>query len=118
MARILPVRFELSYQIEFPTVICRYHIYKDIWVPSIGQNLVCKTDTREEATEYDKNVVVVLKSGEKETLFESLPIEISCLLTYFLKAARSWKRKREVGLIVPVNYVAPTKNKTFGNILL
>ena len=54
-----------------------------------------------------------------------LSIEISCLLTYFLKASPEnklnaiviGKRKREVGLVVPAKYAALTKNKTFANAL-
>ena len=48
---------------------------------------MCKTDTPEEATEYYKLAIGVFKSGNKETLVGHLPVEISCLLTYFLKAA-------------------------------
>ena len=125
MSRILPVTYEMNYKIEFQTAIRGHHIYKDSWVPSIGQNLICRTDTREEAIEHDKNAIGVFKSGDKETLVGHLPIEISCLLTNFLKAAPEnkldaivvGKRKREVGLIVPAKYVALTKNKTFANIL-
>ena len=87
MSRILPVTYELNYKIEFQTAIRRHHIYKDIWVPSFVKNLLCKADTREEAIESDKKAIVLFKSGDKETLAEHLPIEISCLLKYFLKAA-------------------------------
>ena len=58
-------------------------------------------------------------------MVEHLPIEISCLLTYFLEASPEnklnaiviGKRKREVGLVVPTKYAALTKNKTFANVL-
>ena len=109
MSRILPVTYEMNYKIEFQTAIRGHHIYKDSWVPFIGQNLICRTDTREEAIEHDKNAIGVFKSADKETLIGHLPIEISCLLTNFLKTAPEnkldasvvGKRKREVGLIVP-----------------
>ena len=125
MSRILPVTYEMNYKIEFQTAIHGHHIYKDSWVPPIGQNLICRTDTREEAIEHDKNAIGVFKSGDKETLVGHLLIEISCLLTNFLKTAPEnklnaivvGKRKREVGLIVPAKYVALAKNKTFTNIL-
>ena len=88
-------------------------------------SLVCKTDTREEAMEYDKNAIGVFKSDDPETLVGHLPIEISFLLTYFLEASPEnklnaiviGKRKREVGLVVPAKYAALTKNKTFANVL-
>ena len=96
------------------------------WAPHIGQKLICKTDTREEAIEFDKNDIGVFKSTDEETLLVGhLPIEISCLLTNFLNAAPEnkltafvvGKRKREVGLVVPAKYVALTRSKIFGNIL-
>ena len=54
-----------------------------------------------------------------------LPIEISCLLTYFLEAYLEnklnaiviGKRKREIGSVVQAKYAALTKNKTFANVL-
>ena len=75
--------------------------------------------------EYDKNAIGVFKSDDPETLVGHLPIEISCLLTYFLEASPEnklnaiviGKRKREVGLVVPAKYAALTKSKTFANVL-
>ena len=126
MFRILLVTYELNYKIEFQTAILVYHVYKDIWVSSIGHNSVCKTDTWEKAIEYDKIVIGIFKSGNKEALVGHLPIEISCFLTKVLNAAPenkldaivAGKRKREVGAAVPVKHVPLTKNKTFGNVLL
>ena len=126
MARLSPIKFEMGYKIEFQTAIRGHHIYKDVWVPLIGQELICKADNREEAKEYDKNAIGVFKTGDPETMVAHLPIELSCLLKYFLEASPennliavvSGKRKREVGLVVPAKYVALTKNKTFANILL
>ena len=115
MSRTLPVMHEMDYRIHRI-----HHIYKDVWVPSIGQNLICKTDTQEEAMEYDKNAI-----DDPETLVGNQPIEISCLLTYFLEASPEnklnaiviGKRKRQVGLVVPAKNAALTKNKTFANVL-
>ena len=66
-----------------------------------------------------------LSPSSPETLVGHLPIEIACLLTYFLEASPEnklnaiviGKRKREVGLVVPAKYAALTKNKTFANVL-
>ena len=85
---------------------------------------MCKTDTLEEAIEYDKNAIGVFKSGDKETLVGHLPV--SSLLTTFLKAAPennldaivARKRKRDVGLVVPEKLVALMKNETFSNMFL
>ena len=71
-----------------------------------------------------KMLLVFFKSDIPEMLV--LPIEISCLLLYFLEASPEnkliamliGKRKREVGLAVPAKYVALTKSKTFANVLL
>ena len=76
--------------------------------------------------ECDKNAVGVFKSGDKETLVGHLPIEISCLLTYLLKATPenkldkivADKRKPEVRLVVSVKYAGLAKNKAFANALL
>ena len=109
MARLSPIKFEMGYKIEFQTAIRGHHIYKDVWVPLIGQELICKADNRGEAIEYDKNAIGVFKTGDPETLVGHLPIELSCLLKYFLQASPennliavvTGKRKREVGLVVP-----------------
>ena len=87
----------------------------------MSMNLICKTDTREEAMEYEKNAIGIFKSDDPETLVGHLPIEISCLLTHFFEASPEnklnaiviGKRKREVGLVFPAKYAALTKNKTF-----
>ena len=127
MARALSVSYEMSFKIEFRTAIRGHHIYKDTWTPHVGQKLICKTDTREEAIEYDQNAIGVFKTTDEITqLVGHLPIELSCLLTNFLNAAPKnklnafviGKRKREVGLVVPAKYVALTGSKIFGNILL
>ena len=110
----------MGYKIEFQTAIRGHLIYKDVWV-LIEQELICKADNREEAIEYDKNAIGVFKTGDLETLVGHFPIELSCLLKYFLEASPennlitvvTGKRKREVGLVVPAKYVALTKNKTF-----
>ena len=126
MSRALSVSYKMNFKIEFQTAIRGHHIYKDAWAPHIGQKLICKTDTREEAIEYDQNAIGVFKSTDEVTLLVGhLPIEISCLLTNFLNAAPEnkleafvvGKRKREVELDVRAKYVVLTGSKIFGNIL-
>ena len=68
MSRLLPIRFEMGYKIEFQAAIRGHHIYKDIWVPLIGQELICKRDSRDEALEYDINAIGVFKPGNPEVL--------------------------------------------------
>ena len=92
----------MSYKIDFQTAIRGHHIYKDTWVPFLGQNLVCHTDIREDAMEYDKNVIAIYKSYDIKTLVGHLPMEVSCLLTNLnatsdnkLEAYITGKRQRE-----------------------
>ena len=58
----------MGYKIEFQAAIRGHHIYKDIWVPLIGQELICKRDSRDEALEYDINAIGVFKPGNPEVL--------------------------------------------------
>ena len=125
MSRLLPIRFEMGYKIEFQAAIRGHHIYKDIWVPLIGQELICKRDSRDEALEYDRNAIGVFKPGNPEVLVGHLPIELSCLFKHFLEtsayntlsAVVTGKRKREVGLVVPAKYIALTKDRRYANVL-
>ena len=78
----------MSYQREFRTAIRGHHIYKDTWMTYVGQDLICEKDTREEAQEYDKNVIDVFKldpSNKSKTFVGHVPIELSHLLTYLLE---------------------------------
>ena len=68
----------MKWLIKFDDAIRVHHIYKDIWQPSIWQELVCRPDRREEAIEYDKNVVGVFRTNE---LVGHIPIELSSLMT-------------------------------------
>ena len=87
MSRTLPVMHGMNYRIEFQTAIRGHHVYKDVWVPRTGQNLICKTDTREEAMEYDKNAIGVFKSDDPETLVGHLPLVGNLMSTYiFLRS--------------------------------
>ena len=80
-----------------------------------------RTDTREEAMEYDKHAIGIYKSENSKSLVGYLPMVISCLLTNFLNAGSEnkhqaiviGKRKGEMGLIVPAKYFAVTKDKRF-----
>ena len=73
--------------------------------------------TKKEAKDYDNHSVGIFKlSSEKgkKTLVGHIPIELSSLIDYFLKAEETnrviaemtGKRKREVGLVVPAKFTA------------
>ena len=71
------------------------------------------------------NAVGVLLTVKCESLVGHIPIEISSLMTNFLNSAPKntlkvkviGKRKREVGLVIPVNYHAEATSERISNIL-
>ena len=120
--------FDLSFEINFKTIIRGHHVYKSIWTSSIGQVLLAQPDERKEALDYDKYAVGIFKRHEEDNSKLSLvghkPVELSKLLNQFLKADTGnciyveviciyveviGKRKREVGLVVPAKFSAHTK---------
>ena len=117
MARSRPIDFEMVYNVEFESVIRGHHIYKDTWNPVIGENLECKSDKRKKAMLHDANSLGIYNlEGD---LVGHVPVELSNLLTNFLKADITNnlsatvvdKRKKEKGLVVPAKFIARTQNK-------
>ena len=116
-------KYEMYYKVEFNSVIRGHHVYKECWTPIMGETVLARKDTREEAIEYDKYAIGIFKKQEK--LVGHIPIELSQLIYHFLnesnenfiEASVSGKRKRDIGLIVPAKYVAFTKSKRMANIL-
>ena len=105
MARTYGVKnFELSFEINFSTIIRGHHVYKNIWTSSLGQVLLAKPQLE---------------------LVGHAPVELSRLLNHFLKAhvgnsiyvEVTGKRKREVGLVVPAKFSARTKSTRTAKIL-
>ena len=45
----------------FASAVCGYHVYKDLWKPSIGEKLVAK---REFNNPMDRHAVKVVKGDE------------------------------------------------------
>ena len=81
---------DMFYQIEFKTAIRGHHVYKQTWSPSLGEILKCKKDNRQEALDHDEYILGVYKLGsdDAETMLVSdVPIELSMLLSRFLKAS-------------------------------
>ena len=96
--------------------------------PKANGELQRHEDTRKEAKDYDGHAVGLFKTpsrGENKTLVGHVPIEISSLIDYFLKADKSnsvsaqvtGKRKREVGLVVPARFTACTATRRQAQIL-
>ena len=119
MARTSGVDFQMIYKLSFASVIRGHHVYKATWTPKADDELECHEDTRKKAKDYDGHAVGLFKTpshGENKTLLGHVPIEISSLIDYFLKADESnsvsaqvtGKRKHEVGLVVPARFTACT----------
>ena len=74
---------------------------------------------------YDEFAIGVYKNEKYSLLAGHLPIEISNLSYPFLKKSSenkiivkiTWKREREIGLVVPANFVFITKDKNCSIIL-
>ena len=108
--------------------------YQNILTVVVGEELIAKPYDGKKALDYDKFSIGVFKPHEEENkmntnndlaLVGHVPIEISSLLYYFLKANKDNRiqakvtgaRKYEVGLIVPGRYSARTKNPRTARIL-
>ena len=122
------MNFDMFYQIEFKTAIRGHHVYKQTWTPSLGEILQCEKDNHQEALDHDEHAVGVYKfeSDDAETMLVGhVPIELSMLLSRFLKASEKnavevkvcGKRRREVGLVIPGHYKAHTKSRSHCKIL-
>ena len=117
-------KYDMYYKIEFNSVITGYHVYKRCSTPIMGETVLARKDTREEALDYDKYAIGIFKEQEQK-LVGHIPIELSQLIYHFLKesnenfieASVSEKRMREIGLVVPAKYVAFTKTQRVVNIL-
>ena len=123
MARLNRVEFQMHFKVQFNSVVRGHHIYKDVWIPKIGEILEAKKDTREEVVANDKYAIGLYKADK---LVGHIPIEISRLSCHFLNESSEnriqgvviGKITREVGLVVPVEYTAATIDKVTAKIFL
>ena len=60
-----------------------YHIYKEIWESSVGEQLICEI---EETNRHDSHAVAVVKS---RTVVGHVPRKISLICTLFLRRTGS-----------------------------
>lgn len=116
MARTnLNFTFEMSFEERFKATV-----HKASWTPVVGEILVCKKDTHQEAAEYNSYTVgIYCKSTEGNNLILAghVPIELSRVIARFLgvcadnsiKVKACSKRKHGVGLILPGLHVARSK---------
>ena len=89
------------------------------WISTVGENLFTAPDKREEALSYDEFAMGVYKNEKCSFLVRHLPIKISSLSHHFPKKSSenkiivkiTGKREREIGLVVPANFVYIAKDK-------
>ena len=102
---------EDDFSFRFESVIRGHHIYKDVWVPFIGEILRLG---RENNNEQDHHAVAVLKDN---ATVGHAPREISTIFFYFLghdgtiEAEVAGHRQYGVGLEVPCWYILTGKPK-------
>ena len=117
--------FVLCYKTELKSVVRGLHVYQSVWTSTVGENLFPAQDKREEALSYDEFAIGIYKDKKCSLLVGHLPIEISSLSYHFLKKSSenkiivkiTGKREREIGLVVPANFVYITKDKNCSIIL-
>ena len=117
--------FILCYKTELKSVVRGHHVYHSVWTSTVGENLFTALNKREEALSYDEFAIGVCKDEKCSLLVGHLPIEISSLSYHFLKkssenkiiAKITGKRERDIGLVVPANFVYISKDKNCSIIL-
>ncbi len=70
---------ESFYECSLPSCIRKYHIYKELWQPTIGEELAC---TREQNNVVDRYAVAIMK--ENTLTVSHLPRKISKISSLFL----------------------------------
>ena len=63
---------------EMESCICGYHVYKNLWDASIGEDILCE---REPLNDADRYAVAVLKD---DTVVGHIPRKISRICSLFL----------------------------------
>ena len=94
-------------------------------ISTVGENLFTAPDKREEVLSYDEFAMDVYKDEKCSLLVRHLPIKVSSLSHHFLKKSSenkiivkiTGKREREIGLVVPANFVYIAKDKNWSIIL-
>ena len=70
-----------AFQLTVRTAIRGYHIYKDVWTPTIGEAFLCQ---QERDNDKDRYAVAVYKE-EGSGVLGHLPMKISCVASLFLQ---------------------------------
>ena len=67
------------HSVDFPSVVHRFHVYKDEWEPILTEVLICEI---EPDNMYDKHAVAVKKEGR---IVGHVPMENSKVFKFFLR---------------------------------
>ena len=59
-------KYDMYYKIEFNSVIRGHHVYKRCWTPIMGETVLARKGTQEEALEYDKYAIGISNEQEEE----------------------------------------------------
>ena len=94
------------YNMVFEDVITGHHVYKDIWVPIMNEELVCE---REPQNSHDQNAIKILKDG---VIVGHVPRNFSKVFSYLLLSGTritatvtgARQNLRNNGLEVPCKY--------------
>ena len=100
-----------------------HHVYKTNWTSMLKEKLDCKKDNREEVLGHNKHSIGVYRKDG--TRVGHVPIELSCLIDYFVKsiggnfvaAVVAGLRKHEVGVVVPANFLDFTHDLRVATVL-
>ena len=59
-----------------------YHVYKDSWAPTVGEEFVCY---QERANEHNRHAVAVYRDGDSNDILGHLPREVLRVAFLFLE---------------------------------
>jgi len=101
------------YSITFKSFITGHHVYKEVWSPVVGEDLICLPEPE---NSHDKYAIKILKN---ETVVGHVPKEISRFCCYALNSGGKMKatvcgrreNKRGNGLEVPCNFLLKGPDK-------
>ena len=71
-----------AFMLTMRTAVRGYHVYQDIWTPTVSDQFDCR---QEPENEEDRYAVAVYEDSESTDVLGHLPREISCVSYFFLE---------------------------------
>ena len=71
-----------AFMLTMRTAVRGYHVYQDIWTPTVSDQFDCR---QEPENEEDRYAVAVYEDSESTDVLEHLPREISRVSYFFLE---------------------------------